>query len=173
LLQTLAWIATTVTLLFTAYQVYANTKVNRETMKVNRANFWLELRKMFAQHENVHLKLMLRQEWGAKYYEPDDKPGELWVGPTDNGPKDRKQWRHVEDYMGLFEHCERMLKDELIDPDTFKSIYGYRLNNILWNRPIVQTKLHDPTMKKSYEQFIGLLHMLGKDPVPNQARRER
>lgn len=38
--------------------------------------------------------------------------------------------------MGLFEHCEIMLKQDLIDEETFENIYGYRLDYLLKNQQV-------------------------------------
>jgi hypothetical protein len=43
-------------LVFTAVQTFQNTKSNR-------ALFWLELRKMFAEHNDVHVKLRPNGAW--------------------------------------------------------------------------------------------------------------
>ena len=65
-LQILAWIATSVgsivasiALLLTAWQVHLNVKANKESGRVQRAAFWLELRKMFASHDEVHKNFYL------------------------------------------------------------------------------------------------------------------
>jgi hypothetical protein len=39
-------------------------------------------------------------------------------------------------YMDLFEHCEYMLEDKLLDEKTFKKIYAYRLNLLLKNNRV-------------------------------------
>jgi len=61
--------------------------------------------------------------------------------------------------MGLFEHCNIMIDDGLIDLKTFKDIYGYRVNNILKNNIIKTAKLERE--KDSWENFIQLCHKLG------------
>jgi len=61
--------------------------------------------------------------------------------------------------MGLFEHCEVMLREGLIDLKTFSSIYRYRVKNILANKVIVQEKLVKE--KKRWTEFIRLTHRLG------------
>jgi len=125
-------------LVYTAQQVHFNTKVNR-------ASFWLELRKMFAEHREVHLKLR-NLEWSA-------------AAPTDD------DWAKLEAYMGLFEHCELMLKEGLIDATTFTAIYAYRLENILDDNLIVREKLIDRRL--GWTQFIQLLNRMG-DSVPRR-----
>jgi hypothetical protein len=62
----------------------------------------------------------------------------------------------VEAYMGLFEHCKAMLDNGLIDWETFKSIYNYRISNILNNEAIVSAKFKNPVVRKGWKDFIEL-----------------
>lgn len=121
-------------LVYTAIQVHVSTKVNR-------AQFWLELRKMFAEHREVHLKLR-NLEWSK------------------NPPND-DELAKLEAYMGLFEHCERMLQEGLLDWKTFKAIYGYRVRNLLADLFIVREKLID--RRSGWSVFIQLLQRMDKD----------
>jgi hypothetical protein len=45
--------------------------------------------------------------------------------------------------MGLFEHCELLIEKKLLDIETFKVIFEYRLSNIIANPIIVKAKLID------------------------------
>ena len=119
-------------LLYTAYQV-------RRNAQTNRAMFWLDLEKMFQAHDPVHLKLRSGGKWadGAS-------------GPTTN-----EEWAALEDYMGLFEHCEIMMTSGLIDVSTFSDIFAYRLHNIVSNRSIVDAKLHQEA--EYWKNFLNLL----------------
>jgi|YNPBryulayer2012_1023412.scaffolds.fasta_scaffold08913_2 hypothetical protein len=128
-------------LFYTAYQIHQNTKISR-------AQFWLELEKMFAQHDEVHIKL---------------RPGGEWAIPN-AGPKTVEDWAKVEDYMGLFEHCELMLRRGLLDWETFSLIFSYRLHNIVANQIIVDAKLRRE--RESWQAFLRLLKRLKID-VPN------
>jgi hypothetical protein len=120
-------------LFYTAIQILQNTNISR-------AKFWLELEKMFSLHDEVHMKLRPGGEW--------TKEGE--------GPKTVQEWAKVEDYMGLFEHCEIMLQKKLIDQETFQAIFSYRLNNIVANKIIVEAKL---IREKGYwANFMRLLN---------------
>lgn len=122
------------TLFYTAYQI-------RLSRKVNQATFWLELRKMFAEHNEVHLLLR----------------GGDWSSPN-SGPRSRDEWAKVEAYMGLFEHCKLMLDDGLIDWKTFRDIYGYRVKNLVTNSVIVREKLI--LRNSGWEDFIQLVRKL-------------
>ena len=122
-------------LIFGVYQIYVNTKINR-------ARFWLELRRMFSDYQDVHVKLRPRGAWYASSEHPN----------LDEMPS-------VEPYMGLLEHCNRMLEQRLIDWKTFKQIYGYRVDNIMKNSAIVKAKLIEN--EDGWENFIRLSYKLG------------
>ncbi len=122
-------------LIYTAYQIQQSTKISH-------GNFWLELEKMFSTHDEVHIKLRPGGEWTKK----------------DSGPEAVHDWAKVEDYMGLFEHCELMLRKGLIDWDTFKLVFSYRLYNVVSNKIIVDAKLQQE--KESWQAFIRLLKLL-------------
>ena len=123
---------------YTAIQVHRNTKVNRAT-------FWLDVRRLFSEHRDTHLKLR-NLEWAK-------------APPTED------DWAKLEAYMGLFEHCQMMLEGGLLDWKTFKVIYGYRIQNILDEPIIVREKLID--RRKGWEVFILLLQRM-KDRIPKR-----
>lgn len=122
-------------LFYTAYHV-------RKNAQTNRATFWLELEKMFQAHDPVHLKL---------------RPGGKWAD-GESGPTTPEEWVALEDYMGLFEHCEIMMTSNLIDVSTFSDIFEYRLHNIVNNRSIVNAKLRQEA--KDWKNFLKLLKRL-------------
>src|SRR5262245_9066353 len=102
-----------IALVFTAI----NTSV---TAQANQARFWLELRTHFYRFDDVHRKL---------------RPGGEWSGGA-GGPSNVEECAQTEAYMGLFEHCESMLEQNLIDEGQFRDIYSYRLRNIVANTTI-------------------------------------
>jgi hypothetical protein len=108
------------------------------TVRTNRAKFWLELRSTFARHDEVHGKL---------------RPGGEWTLST--GPKASEEFAQVESYMGLFEHCEIMLSQKLIDEATFSEIYKYRLQNLVANDWVRIEKLC--RRPEGWSRFIALL----------------
>ncbi|HEX8130513.1 MAG TPA: hypothetical protein VF527_15535 [Pyrinomonadaceae bacterium] len=124
-------------LLYTARQV-------RLSAKISRADFWLELRKMFAEHQEIHLKL---------------RNGELSV--TDENFPGEDDWSRLEAYMGLFEHCQVMLNEKLLDWNTFNDIYGYRILLIVNNPLIVREKIIN--RRSGWKKFIGLLERMGSE----------
>ena len=98
-------IATIVGVLIAATSLAFAAINTRLTLRANRARFWLDLRDRFAKHD-VDRRL---------------RPGGAWTDGS--GPATLEEWAEVEAYMGLFEHCEVMLKQRLIDEKTFREIY--------------------------------------------------
>ena len=70
-----------------------------------------------------------------------------------------EEWADLEAYMGLFEHCEVLLDEKLIDEQTFKEIYSYRLKNIVANDTIRKEKL--VRLAVGWQRFIALLSRMG------------
>jgi hypothetical protein len=120
-----------ISLAFTAFNAWL-------TLRINRARFWLDLRDRFARHDEVHRRL---------------RPGGSWA--SGSGPETSEDWAMVEAYMGLFEHCEVMIDQRLIDQKTFQEIYAYRLKNIVANEVIRQEKLI--RLASGWQRFLALL----------------
>lgn len=113
------------------------------TRKIERAKFWLDLRDRLAKFHDLHVALC---------------PGGEWDG--DKGcPATNREWRQLEAYMGLIEHCGRMIDDWLLDWETFEQIYGYRIRNIARNPYIAQEKLINAAA--GWETFLRLTRRLG------------
>lgn len=87
--------------------------------KTEEAKFWLELRARFDEHKDIHVMLRNNQ-WPD---EPEDMP-----------------WPELEAYLGLMEHCQVMIKNGLLDFQTYNEIYGYRLVNVVQS-PSIRQKL--------------------------------
>jgi hypothetical protein len=117
-----------------------NTDLTRRT---GRARFWLDLRDQFEKHDTIHRRL---------------RPGGDWAGAK-GGPGNAEEWAQVEAYMGLFEHCEIMLDQRLIDERTFEEIYRYRLNNIVANDTIRGEKLCK--RPQGWKRFLELAGRMG------------
>jgi hypothetical protein len=117
-----------------------NTGITRRT---NRAQFWLDLRRMFSEHETIHRRLRPQGDWAA----------------AKSGPANAEEWAAVEAYMGLFEICEDLIADKLIDANTFKKGYAYRIENIVANDLIRHQKL--VINAKYWERFLDLAARMG------------
>jgi hypothetical protein len=110
--------------------------------RTNRAKLWLDLRAGFARHDEVHKRL---------------RPGGDWFeSPTH--PSTHTEFAEVESYMGLLEYCEIMMSDRLIDEETFRRLYSYRLYNILNNPMIFTNKL--VIERDNWTDFLALCHRM-------------
>src|SRR5262245_4663358 len=128
--------------------IYAGIQLQR-TLCVERGRFMLELERMIAVHDPTHYRL---------------RPGGDWAGPNATAPQNLQEWAQLEDYMGFFEHCELLVKDGSLDLPSFKSLFGYRVTNIVANRSIVQDKL---VMEGKYwHEFRNLAKRLGLELPP-------
>jgi hypothetical protein len=109
--------------LVAAVALIGSWRANKANARAERARFWLDLRTIFASHNEVHKKL---------------RPGGDWrkIGKEDQPARGSDDEAALIAYMGLFEHCEYMLEDGLIDPGTFKKIYAYRLDLLLKNNRV-------------------------------------
>jgi len=92
--------------------------------KFNQANFWLTLRDNFNTEDRKKVHEDLRN---AKWEEIV--------------PKENKDFIKIEDYMGLFEVCERMLERKIIDEKMFVSLYEYRIYNFKSNNALLKRML--------------------------------
>ena len=126
-------------LLFTAQQI-------KHQKQAQEASTWLELRRMFAEHNSVHLALRPGGEWSEPGY----------------GPVSAADWSSVESYMGLFEHCEHLLAKGLLDRAIFKDIYSYRLWNVVANDVIRNEKL-----VKNSSGWSAFLRLLDRFEIPH------
>ena len=97
----------------------------RHNASANRATVLLDLENMSHDHDAVHAKL---------------RPGGAWTD-KEAGPATPVEWVQAEDYLGFFEHCEILMRQGSLDPNVFWSLYGYRLDYILRNKPIVKERL--------------------------------
>jgi len=123
-------------LLFTGLQL-------RRTFAVERGRFMLEIERMLGTHDRIHLRL---------------RPGGDWSGLGGRGPANPEEWGQVEDYMGLFEHCEILIRSGLLNAGMFKDLFGYRIENILANQRIVCAKLI--CEKEGWADFLRLVKRL-------------
>mgnify|MGYP000933578071 CR=1 FL=1 len=120
--------AITITLILSYFQFRYQSKVT------NAANH-LRIREMFgAEHlRMVHYKLRNDNTWEPSLVE---------------------EWAMVDDYLGLFEVCEKLLQDKTLDENLFASSYEYKLRNIVANSKIVE-KLKSE--KEYWSTFLKLL----------------
>jgi len=130
-------LATIIGILVGALSLVFTALNTRRTARANRAKFWLDLRTSFAKHDEIHRKLHPRGDW-----------------KNPRVPTSEEQFQ-VEAYMGLFEHCEIMLAQGLIDKKTFRDVYRYRLVNLVENDWVRVEKLCN--IPDGWKRLIALL----------------
>jgi len=135
----------------------------RKNAKVTRQEFWLKLSEMFAKHDEIHQKLRPPGNLSA----PQDDCNWIVNEQLNLNHEQDEDWPKVESYLGLFEHCYHLLKSQIIDLETFKSIYGYRLKNILANKQIIKQKL--VFARNAFKDFLLLLKKVKLEKCDNDA----
>lgn len=96
----------------------------KKDSKFSEANFWLTLRELFHHSDRICVHNDFRDsKWKS-------------AKPTEN-----TEWIRIEDYLGLFEICERMLERKIINEKMFRSLYEYRVYNFLQNTEVAKCKL--------------------------------
>lgn len=146
LISAISGIATSLTLIATIITVWVAISQMKKQSKLTKAANHIELRNMFTAENRFTVHANLR-------------PGGDWNG-NGLGPETQFDWLIVEDYLGLFENCEKMLRDKVLDKELFERSYLYRLKNIVANEKILSKKINntneDWTLFKSLMKRYGL-----------------
>ena len=111
------------------------------------ANTWLKLEDSFRVHNEVYFKL---RPANRDLYEPDTS----------------EEWGKIDDYLGLFELCNIMIRNKQISFKIFDSQYSYRVRNIIANKTIVSKKFLG-NEKSDWKEFIELVNRLGLKKIIN------
>jgi len=130
-------------------QLTLSVKNTENSAKNSRAQLWMDLRKMFEGHMEVHAILRPDPE------NPIPQPCPKCRNQKKSWPCCKDEWVKVEAYMGLFEHCEGLLAEKLIDESTFEDIYRYRITNIVNNKEVYRWKLVEE--RKGWLRFWALI----------------
>lgn len=113
-----------------------------EGRKLARAQLLLEFDNRLGVYDKIHSAL---------------RPNGGWEARTTNPPQDI-EWYQVDGYIGAFERLEHFIESGIIDKDTAKVFYGYRVNNLVINDGI-RKKL---TLEKEYwHKFFNLCTLFG------------
>jgi hypothetical protein len=127
----------------------------KRSTEVARAQFWVMVRGVLANYDDVHANLRPEGIWGVP-------KGEKY---SVRGPQDAAEWARVELYMGMFEYCEALISRRLLEQEDFRKAYRYRLNNLVHNAVIVEEKLH--TFRPDWKDFWDLCERLDVD-IPSR-----
>lgn len=139
---TIGLILTGVGLIGTTIGLYQARKQMEQSQRIALGEFLLNLDNKFSQHQETHLAL---------------RPGGKWAA-NDAGPTTPSEWADVEIYMGLFERINILIEKEILDKDTVRKLYGYRVRNIVANKTIRDVKLKREA--RSWQDFIRLCESL-------------
>ena len=118
----------------------------KRSTEVARAQFWVMVRGVLANYDDVHAKLRPEGIWGVQNNE----------NYSQRGPQSAEQWARVELYMGMFEYCETLIAHDLLKKEDFRDAYQYRLRNLVSNAVIVEKKLLD--RRPDWIKFCDLCH---------------
>jgi hypothetical protein len=121
----------------------------RENAKMSKAQFWILLRGIFTSYDDIHANFRPDGDWHSD--------SELPSATADKG--------RTELYMGLFEYCDRLLEEGLIDKQAFAASYSYRLRNILTNPWVIEKKLK--AHRRGWRGFINLCYRILNEPIPD------
>jgi hypothetical protein len=137
------FIVTTIGVVVGLAALFAGWLTIRDNAKTAKAAFWIMLRNLFTSYDDIHANF---------------RPTGLWaVGEI--GPPTPLDKGRTELYMGLFEYCDILLEEGLLDYHTFKESYAYRLRNLVTNKWVIQAKLIQH--RQSWLAFINLCYRLG------------
>ncbi len=103
--------------------------------KESQARFWLDLNSEFRNYDSAYTALRPRGIWSTK------------------GPDSNDDWANIDQYLGLFEHCEMLISKKLISKDFFERSYKVPLQNAIQNR-YIWLKLEE---EKEYWEDLGKL----------------
>jgi hypothetical protein len=139
--------------LIAASGIFYAVRTLKESAETAQAQFWVNIRGVLANYDDLHAKLRPGGPWAPR-------PGEsyAWIGPAS-----AEEWARVELFMGLFEYCETLLARGMLNPEDFRKAYKYRLENLLRNAPIVETKLIE--LAAYWQDFLALCKRFDV-PVP-------
>lgn len=113
-----------------------------------QASCWLEIRNMFLVYDSIHKDLQADERWRT----------------ATGKPVTSSEIADIVAYMGVFELCFFLIKKGLLDFETFKSLYGYRVYVIMRSPRIV-----DATLRRNsryWKDFIELARSLGLGNIP-------
>ena len=118
-------IAIIITVLLTVKTISENTDERLRNREVNEAQIYISLRDLFSKHEEVQKSLK-----GGKWNERDQ--GSI----TESNPGE--ELAKVDSYLRFYEYCYVLIDNRIINPKTFKEMYGPYIDDIKRNYQIMQ-----------------------------------
>lgn len=133
-----------------------------KTTEISRAQFWLEINKIFLDYDEIHFNLRDGGKWHCLESDVDDiRNDKIKCEGVNSKEKcyrcdiEHKDWSRIVSYLGLLEHCELMIQDGIIDQKRFELIFSYRIKNLIRNRQI-RSKLIEENV--DWIEFNNLLN---------------
>jgi hypothetical protein len=130
---------------FLIWQLRVARSQRREAIGLSAGQVLLAADAVLATHAEVSIKLRAGGDWA-------DAAGD--TRPT------KDELPLVEPYLGVFERIFMAYHAKQVDAKTVDQLYGYRLANIWANKRIVEDKLQDDRLKKSWSRIIALTYVL-------------
>jgi hypothetical protein len=134
--------ATLLAVLIAIWQLRIAIRQLKDANKTTKGQFWLMLRDVMSQYDDIHSNFRPGGKWHASSTQPDTI----------------SDWARTELYMGLLEYCNEMIKSGLLDKGHFEDWYRYRVANILSNPRVVTYKLHKNA--SGWKKFRDLCEIL-------------
>ncbi len=106
--------------------------------------------------QGLYADILLRLDQDMRHYRKVHahlRPGGAWT-TSGKRPQSQDEWIELEDYMGVFEHINFLVDQNLITIDYVERFYGYRYQNIVSNEAIVEAKLGEEFA--SWKDFVEL-----------------
>lgn len=144
--------------LFYAWKTVEEAKKQaRENAEYTKAQYWILLRGVFTNYDDLHAKFRPEGAWHNSSVLSEDV----------------EDVARTELYMGLFEYCDKLLEKKLLDERDFPESYRYRLENILTNGWVREVKLS--ANRDGWRAFINLCYRIGVPitGVPGLSPEER
>lgn len=113
----------------------------KKNTKISENKFLLEVTKLFAVYDDIHVKLL---------------PGGEWC-EADQGPESPQERARVYAYLRLMERCEILMKEKCIEPNALANLYSYRVENVLQQAKIMKMIEEEP---EDWSNFINLTKRL-------------
>lgn len=113
----------------------------RSSRNDSRAQFWFKIKTHFYRFEDIATSL---------------RPGGKWQYKI---PPDAESWSRVDEYLGMFEYCEMLLKRNIIDEDFFKIEYRVQLSNAI-GHPQINEKINNPNENEYWKTLFELCERL-------------
>lgn len=136
LIPTALLVATTVGIFLSFAVTYRELSLSR---RITKGEFLLHLDELFRDHKEVHRNLRPAGKWGE----------------NKGAPATNEEWESVDAYMGLFERIKILINGDIIDVGIFNQLYGYRVQNIVQNDIIRQSKLESNEAGR-WKNFVAL-----------------